>query len=67
MNAPFLEALKGRLDGALGSLSWWVASLLMVRSWNWMIFKVLSNISHSMVAWQWKVRAVLLWREMNAD
>lgn len=67
MNAPFLEALKGRLDEVLGSLGWWVVSLLMVRSWNWMIFKVLSNISHSMVAWQWKVRAVLLWREMNAD
>ena len=24
VGAPFLEALKARLDGALGSLSWWV-------------------------------------------
>ena len=27
MNAPSLEALKARLDGALGSLSWWGAAL----------------------------------------
>ena len=25
--APSLEALKARLDGALGSLSWWGAAL----------------------------------------
>jgi len=27
MNDSFLEALKARLDGALGSPIWWVASL----------------------------------------
>ena len=27
VGAPSLEVLKARLDGALGSLSWWVAAL----------------------------------------
>jgi len=27
VGAPSLEVLKSRLDGALGSLSWWVAAL----------------------------------------
>jgi len=26
-HAPFLKVLKARLDGALGSLSWWGAAL----------------------------------------
>jgi len=26
VGAPSLEVLKARLDGALGSLSWWVAT-----------------------------------------
>ena len=29
MDAPSLEMLKARLDGILGSLSWWVAALPM--------------------------------------
>ena len=29
VDAPSLEASKSRLDGALGSLSWWVAALTM--------------------------------------
>ena len=29
VDAPSLEALKARLDGALGSLSWWGAALPM--------------------------------------
>jgi len=29
VDAPSLEACKARLDGALGSLSWWVAALPM--------------------------------------
>ena len=29
-DAPSLEALKARLDGALGSLSWWGAALYTV-------------------------------------
>jgi len=31
VGAPSLELLKARLDGALGSLSWWVATLPMAR------------------------------------
>jgi len=27
VGAPFLEALEARLDGAMGSLSWWRAAL----------------------------------------
>jgi len=27
VNGPSLEAFKARLDGALGSLSWWGAAL----------------------------------------
>ena len=30
VDAPSLEALRVRLDGILGSLSWWVAALLIV-------------------------------------
>ena len=45
VGAPSLEAVKARLDGALGSLSWWKAALPMVGSW--MIFKVSSNTNHS--------------------
>jgi len=29
VDAPSLEAFKARLDGALGSLSWWLAALHM--------------------------------------
>jgi len=29
VGAPSLEVLKARLDGALGSLSWWEAALPM--------------------------------------
>ena len=29
VHAPSLEVFNARLDGALGSLSWWVAALLM--------------------------------------
>jgi len=28
VDAPFLEVFKARLDGALGSLIWWVVTLL---------------------------------------
>jgi len=47
--APSLKALKARLDGALGSLIWWVAALLMAGGWNWMGFKVPSKPNHSMI------------------
>ena len=40
--------VMARWDGALGSLNWWVA-LPVTGSWNWMVFKVPSNLSHSVV------------------
>ena len=49
VDAPSLEVLKARLDGALGSLSWWEVSLLMTGDWNQTIFKVPSNLNHSMI------------------
>ena len=48
VGAPFLEALKARLNGALGSLSCWVA-LPMAGGWNRIISKVPSNLSHSLI------------------
>jgi len=47
-SAPSLEALKARLDRALGSLSWGVAVLLMAQGWGWVVFKVPFNSSRSM-------------------
>jgi len=41
--APSLEVFKTRLDGALGSLSWWVAALPTARQWNWVGFKLNSS------------------------
>ena len=49
VNAPSLEAFKARLDGALGSLSWWVAALPMAGDWNWVGCNVLSNSNHSTI------------------
>jgi len=34
VDAPKLDAFKARLDGALGSLSWWGAALPKVGSWK---------------------------------
>jgi len=42
----FLEVLRVRLDGALGSLIWWRAALTMAGGWNWMVFNVPSRQSH---------------------
>ena len=47
MNAPSLEAFKARLDVALGSLVWWLATLHIAGGWNWMIIVVLFNPGHS--------------------
>ena len=44
-----LGLFKARLDGALGILIWWMAALPMTGSWKWMIYKVPSNLSHSMI------------------
>ena len=40
---PSLEAFKAKLDGALDSLSCWVAALPMAGGWDWVGFNVPSN------------------------
>jgi len=47
VDAPSLEVLKARWDGAPGSLSWWGAALPMAG--GWVDSKVSSNLSHSVV------------------
>jgi len=49
LGAPSLEVLKARLDGALGSLSWWVAIGLWQWDWNEKILKRAPNPSHSTI------------------
>ena len=49
VDAPSLEALKARLDGAPGSLTWWVAALPTPRGWRWVGFEVPSNANHSVI------------------
>ena len=49
MDAPSLEAFKARLDVALGSLVWWLATLHIAGVWNEMILVVLFNPGHSMI------------------
>ena len=46
VDAPSLEAFKARLDVALGSLVWWLATLHIAGGWNWMSTVVLSNPGH---------------------
>ena len=48
--APSLEALKARLDGALGSLIRWVTALPMEQGWGWVGFEVPSNPSRSVIS-----------------
>ena len=48
VDAPSLEALKARLDVALGSLVWWLATLHVAGGWNSMIVVVLFSPGHSM-------------------
>ena len=48
VDAPSLEAFKARLDVALGSLGWWLATLHTAGGWNWMNIVVLFNPGHSM-------------------
>ena len=43
--SPSLEVLKATLDGALGSLSWWVAALPTAGGWSSTVFKVSFNLS----------------------
>ena len=49
VDAPSLEAFKARLDVALGSLVWWLATLHIAGGWNYMIIVVLFNPGHSMI------------------
>ena len=51
MVASSLEVLKTSLNVVLNSLVWWEVLLSMAEGWNWMVFKVPSNIVHSMVLW----------------
>lgn len=51
VGAPPLEVFEARLDGALGILSWWLATGPMHRGWNEMIFNAPSNPSCSMTLW----------------
>ena len=43
VDAPSLEAFKARLDVALGSLGWWLATLHIAGGWSEMIIVVLFN------------------------
>jgi len=49
VDAPSLQAVKARLDVALGSLVCWLATLHIAGSWNWVSIVVLCNPGHSMV------------------
>jgi len=49
VDAPSLDAFKARLDVALGSLVWWLATLHIAGGWNWMSIAVLFNPGHSMI------------------
>ena len=49
VDAPFLEAFKARLDVALGSLVWWLATLHIAGGLEQMIIVVLFNPGHSMI------------------
>jgi len=58
VDATSLEVFLARLDGALGSLSWWVTALPTAGGWNWAGFGVHSNPSHSMIPSFWWDSAV---------
>jgi len=49
VHAPSLEAFKARLDVALGSMGWWLATLHTAGGWNWMISVLLFNPGHSVI------------------
>ena len=49
VDASSLQVFKAGLDGSLSSLIWWVAALPVAGGWNYMIFKVPSNLSHYMI------------------
>jgi len=47
--APSLAVSKARLDGALSTLVWWRCPCSWQGGWNHMIFKVPSNLNHSLI------------------
>ena len=49
VDAPSLEAFKARLNGIVGSLIWWVATLNMAGGLELYYLKVPSNLSHSVI------------------
>ena len=49
VDAPSLEAVKARLNVALGSLVWWLVTLHITGGWNRVITVVLFNPGHSMI------------------
>ena len=49
VDAPSPEAFKARLEVALGSLVWWLATLHIAGGCNSMIIVVLFNPGHSMI------------------
>jgi len=49
VDAPSLEAFKGRMDMALGSLVCWLMTLHIAGGWNWIITVVLFNPGHSVI------------------
>ena len=49
VDAPSLEAFKARLDVALGSLVWWLATLHIAGGWHRMVIVVLFNPGHSRI------------------
>jgi len=51
VDAPSLQAVKARLDVALGSLVCWLATLHIAGGWNWMSIVVLFTPGHSMSLW----------------
>ena len=65
VGAPSLEAFKARLDVALGSLGWWLATLHIAGGWNEMVNEVLFNPGHSLMLWlftNWQCTYVHNWR-----
>jgi len=49
VDVPSLEAFKARLDVALGSLGWWLATLHIAGGLKLMITVVLFNPGRSMI------------------
>jgi len=63
-DGPSLEVLKARLDEALGSLTWWLATLPTAGRWNWVILKAPSNPSHSVI-WFYGLQRGSRWAQLK--